>query len=90
MKLHDFLGLKRIILTKKKDISANSKHHSLKTERTKPSLGDNKSGRLTVEELKRYPEMDNLTDEEAEQIIDSLQAISILGYETFISEYGKG
>lgn len=45
-----------------------------------------KHKRLSIEELKSYPDFEIFTEEEAEQAIKTLESLSILLYELFMKE----
>lgn len=45
-----------------------------------------KHKRLSTDELRRYPGLENFTEEEAEQAVKTLETLSVLFYELFIKE----
>lgn len=45
-----------------------------------------KHKKLSVDELRNFPGFENVTEEEAEQVIKTLENLSILFYELFMKE----
>lgn len=45
-----------------------------------------KHKRLSIDELRSYPGLENFTEEEAEQAIKTLESLSVLFYELFMKE----
>lgn len=45
-----------------------------------------KHKKLSIDELRSFPGFENFADEEAEQVIKTLESLSILYYELFMKE----
>lgn len=52
-------------------------------------MSEIKKDRLTIEEVREFKDFENISDEEAQELIDFLYELSILTYKIFEEEYGK-
>lgn len=85
-----FPSKERSLAMSKKSVEGNGSNFSVKDEsRAFNFIEENAPKRITVEQLRKYKGFENVSDEEASNIVETLYKLAVIAYHCYIEHEDK-